>query len=157
MHLTLSLQYPYSQVYFTELNGCKRSHKFAVNKNNCALHVLSERGPCSLLNVKWWWRDVSARRKKKKRRGEEACFRVIMNMNTGSTMQLSPNYWLCPEGWEDRTRPTSTAVLSLLLGSDSPHMRVVQQRTIWQLHPSAWHKIKGVVGRKGRERGGRSI
>lgn len=68
MHLTLSLQYPYSQVYFTELNSCKRSHKFAVNKNNCALHVLSERGPCSLLNVKWWWRDVSARRKKRKRK-----------------------------------------------------------------------------------------
>lgn len=67
MHLTLSLQYPYSQVYFTELNSCKRSHNFAVNKNNCALHVLSERGPCSLLNVKWWWRDVSARRKKRKK------------------------------------------------------------------------------------------
>lgn len=28
----------------------------------------------------------------------EACCRVIVNMNSGSTMQLSPNYWLCPEG-----------------------------------------------------------
>lgn len=44
--------------------------------------------------------------------GEEACLRVIMNMNTDSTMQLSPNYWLRPEGWEHWTRPTSTAVLS---------------------------------------------
>lgn len=56
---------------------------------------------------------------------------------------------------------TSAAVLSLPPSSGPPHRRVVHQRTVWQLHPSAWHKIKELVGRKGRrgrgQVGGRSI
>lgn len=38
------------------------------------------------------------------------------------------NWWLHPEGREEQTRTTSAVVLSHLLGSDSPHVRAVQQR-----------------------------
>lgn len=87
----------------------------------------------------------------------QACFRVIMNMNTGSTMQLSPNYWLCPEGWEDwaeQTRPTSTAGLPPSHCARPLHVwEPRSKRTIWQLHPSARHKIKEVVEREKPTRG----
>lgn len=112
---------------------------------------------CKMM-MKWC---VRAGRKKKRHllAGGDACFRIIMNTNTGSTMQLSPNYWLCPEGWEDwteRTRPTSTAGLSHPLCLDSPHIGVVQQRTIWQLHPSAWRRSRRLQ-RERAERGRKSI
>lgn len=94
-------------------------------------------------------------RKREKRRrhvfaGGEVCFRVIMNMNTGSTMQLSANHCLCPKGREDHTRPTSTAVLSLPLGSDPPHMRAVQPKDHLTITPVSMTQDQGGCGEKGQ-------
>lgn len=60
-----------------------------------ALYTLRNKwSPCSLLNVKWGWRD--AWKKRHLLAGGEACFRVIMNINTGSTMQLSTKLLAAP-------------------------------------------------------------